>query len=121
MDVYRAIQEVLLPTPSKSHYLYNMRDIAKIFQGVTMIGVTVGKKGLVRLWCHECLRVFHDRLVNDEDRRWFLSYLSQKVEGDITLSLEYLFGVTSEGDNVLEAMKDMNFGDIMDSTAIPKR
>ncbi|CAM6109105.1 unnamed protein product [Calypogeia fissa] len=121
IDVYRAIQQELLPTPSKSHYLYNMRDISKIFQGVTMIGVTVGKKGLVRLWCHECLRVFHDRLVNDEDRLWFLNFLSQKVERDLTMSLDYLFGVTNEGSNIIEAMKDMNFGDIMDATAVPKR
>lgn len=121
IDVYRAIQQELLPTPSKSHYLYNMRDISKIFQGVTMIGVTVGKKGLVRLWCHECLRVFHDRLVNDGDRVWFLNFLSQKVESDLTMSLDYLFGVANEGNNIIEAMTDMNFGDIMDATAVPKR
>lgn len=86
-----------------------------------MIGETVGKKTLVRLWCHECLRVFHDRLVNDEDRIWFLTCLSQRVERDLTLSLDYLFGVTNDGNNIIEAMKNMNFGDIMDVTAIPRR
>ena len=34
---------------------------------------------LTRLWAHETLRVFHDRLVSDEDRTWFQSLL--KVRG----------------------------------------
>ncbi|KAL2642111.1 hypothetical protein R1flu_009698 [Riccia fluitans] len=121
IDVFRAIQRELLPTPSKSHYLYNMRDISKVFQGICMVGVTVGKKGLVRLWCHECLRVFHDRLVDDEDRYWFLNYLKVKVEKDLTLASDYLFGIQDQGSNILEAMKSLTFGDIMDATAIPKR
>ena len=27
-------------------------------------------EGLVRLWAHEALRLFHDRLVTDEERKW---------------------------------------------------
>ncbi|KAL3678222.1 hypothetical protein R1sor_021178 [Riccia sorocarpa] len=121
IDVFRAIQRELLPTPSKSHYIYNMRDISKVFQGVCMVGVTVGKKGLVRLWCHECLRVFHDRLVDDEDRYWFLNYLKVKVEKDLLLASDYLFAVQDQGDNIIDAMKNLTFGDVMDTTAIPKR
>lgn len=26
---------------------------------------------LVKLWIHETARVFHDRLISDEDRDWF--------------------------------------------------
>lgn len=31
---------------------------------------TLDVEGLVRLWAHEALRLFHDRLVNDEERKW---------------------------------------------------
>ena len=30
---------------------------------------------LTRLWAHETLRVFHDRLVSDDDRSWFQNLL----------------------------------------------
>ena len=34
VEVYRAVARELLPTPAKSHYLFNTRDLAKIIQGV---------------------------------------------------------------------------------------
>jgi hypothetical protein len=36
---------------------------------------------LKRLWLHECMRVFSDRLINDEDRKLFISEcLNNKVD-----------------------------------------
>lgn len=32
--VYSGVQKQLKPTPNKSHYTFNLRDISKIFQGV---------------------------------------------------------------------------------------
>lgn len=37
------------------------------------------KEQFVRLWSHECLRIFHDRLVDDSDRVWFNHMLEEKV------------------------------------------
>lgn len=39
------------------------------------------KEQLVRLWAHECQRVFFDRLVDDCDRTWFQQMLIEKVIG----------------------------------------
>ena len=48
-----------------------------------------------RLWAHEALRVFHDRLVDDEDRRWFCTYLKDMVEQHIGLKFGDAFGVSA--------------------------
>lgn len=55
------------------HYTFNLRDISKVFQGILMITAPRCKtvETAVRLWAHECLRVFYDRLINQDDQQWF--------------------------------------------------
>ena len=46
-------------------------------QGLTRAGPIVEENNLtVGLWVHETLRVFYDRLINDEDRTWLTGLLS---------------------------------------------
>jgi dynein heavy chain len=73
VDIYLRIQKELLPTPLRSHYTFNLRDLSKVFQGVLMVRPKffTDNNSLIRLWCHEGARVFRDRLINDEDREWY--------------------------------------------------
>jgi dynein heavy chain len=79
IEVYNKISEELLPTPAKFHYTFNLRDISKVFQGVLMIRPRkcTNQETFVRLWVHESMRIFYDRLINVDDQLW---YQKQMVE-----------------------------------------
>lgn len=34
---------------------------------------------IVKLWIHETSRVFHDRLINEEDREWFKDTVQKQL------------------------------------------
>nr|XP_009665828.1 PREDICTED: dynein heavy chain 1, axonemal [Struthio camelus australis] len=80
--VYSTITSKLLPTPAKSHYTFNLRDLSKVFQGMLMAEPSKieDKLHLLRLWYHESCRVFCDRLVSEEDRTWFDSLMKHMME-----------------------------------------
>lgn len=73
VEMYNNLRAELLPTPSKSHYTFNLRDLSKVVQGVMRADPrnTAVPTQVLSLWLHECSRVFEDRLINDEDHAWF--------------------------------------------------
>jgi len=99
------------PTPARFHYLFNLRDVSKVVQGLLMVKpVSIGSPEVFsRLWMHECCRVFHDRLINDEDKKWFTQLL-------VDLSNSYL-RIRYDHDEVFVRNKVI-FGDLLklDST-----
>lgn len=73
MQFYKLISTELLPTPSKFHYTFNLRDISKVFQGMLMYRPQSSNtlEAVWKLWYNELSRVFADRLVEETDREWF--------------------------------------------------
>jgi dynein heavy chain len=72
LSLYEMAKLKFLPTPAKSHYLFNIRDVSKVIQGISMIKPTslASPDNLVKLWVHEFERVFEDRLVSEEDKQF---------------------------------------------------
>ena len=82
VEVYRRMSEELLPTPAKSHYTFNLRDLSKVLQGILLIKPNECKSRdvMTRLWVHESMRVFHDRLISIEDKEYFKQMVAQLVK-----------------------------------------
>lgn len=80
--VYNNVAANLKPTPSKSHYTFNLRDISKIFQGVCSADpkTTQQPVDVLRLFYHESERVFGDRMINDGDRNILQGLLLAECE-----------------------------------------
>lgn len=81
VETYVKVSTDLLPIPSKSHYLFNMRDLSKVFQGIygAYLESLTCKEHLVALWVHENQRVFSDRMNDPSDKAWFRTLLNEKL------------------------------------------
>ena len=78
-----SISVSLKPTPSKSHYAFNMRDIGRCVQGM-LLGRALDEKQYGALWAHEHFRVFRDRLTTAQDEAFFdeaMQKVSEKYLG----------------------------------------
>jgi dynein heavy chain len=81
LSLYKMIKSKLLPIPKSSHYLFNLRDMSKVLQGVCGASVKhcTRKVDMVRIWMHEMIRCFGDRLICDEDRNWLKEILHENI------------------------------------------
>ena len=118
MTVYKRIQEDLKPTPAKSHYTFNLRDVSKVICGICLME----KKELsstdtaIRLWAHETSRVFGDRLINETDRKWILDAITDCVRAPFGSDFNTLFrhlDTNSDGRvDTVDEFRGLLFGDI---------
>ena len=91
--IYQGAMVNLLPTPKKSHYTFNLRDYARVIQGLLLSTPDSFKdsKKFVRLWIHEVYRVFYDRLVDSDDCNWLYSEICKTSQEDFKMDLKDVY------------------------------
>jgi dynein heavy chain len=93
INLWNQLRQRMLPTPAKFHYVFNLRDLSRVFQGILLTPLEVVKTGgikmpdsaehtLVRLWYHECERVMCDKLTNNVDKDKY-EQMAMKTANDI--------------------------------------
>lgn len=78
-----------------------MRDVSKVFQGIYLADSRFyeGKENIVKLWVHELLRVFSDRLNTHDDKETFKKHINDQLTNVFQLSYEE-HGTTEGQDSI---------------------
>ena len=118
----------MLPTPAKFHYVFNLRDLSRIWQGVinSEAGVINSDARLLQLWKHECTRVIADRFSSPDDQHWFDKTLRRIVVEDLgdacadMCAAETFFVDFMRDPEHEEVAEDKELDDDDDADAMPK-
>ncbi|XP_073413059.1 dynein axonemal heavy chain 3-like [Dendrobates tinctorius] len=118
MDLYRQVALAFLPMPSKSHYVFSLRDFSRVIQGIILLKPSQvhqsaeGAQKLMRLWIHEVYRVFCDRLVSSLDRQKFFHIVKNVVQSQFKEKMTHLFTHLVIGREIQDLdMRNLFFGD----------
>ena len=80
--LHKKCAQIFSPTAVKFHYIFNLRDLSNVFQGImysTTECVSVTEEFL-RLWIHETHRVYRDKLADMKDIELFDKTLKDTVK-----------------------------------------
>ncbi|XP_046391607.1 dynein beta chain, ciliary-like [Ischnura elegans] len=82
LSLHQKVAQAFLPTATKFHYIFNLRDLSNIFSGMLFssgecIPTVVD---LVRLWMHESQRIYSDKLVEEKDVDTFQKLVKDVVK-----------------------------------------
>eukprot|EP01033_Poteriospumella_lacustris_P002475 gene2475-1807_t len=94
--LWKTMKDKMLPTPAKFHYIFNLRELSRVFQGIMLTPTETIRTGgfrceqklspfsgggvtLLRIWKHECARVFSDKLTNLKDKAIYAQYMENQL------------------------------------------
>ena len=93
LDVYKQVSAEFLPVPASSHYLFNLRDMSRVVYGLLQSASRWydTRESVLRLWVHECLRVFSDRLISAAEKDKCVDIINSKLHTQFESNWKKLF------------------------------
>jgi dynein heavy chain len=82
LKLFHFMVERMPPTPSKFHYIFNLRDLSRVSEGMcnATTDVVTASTDFVRMFRNECDRVFYDRLTTAEDQKVYRTELGAIIK-----------------------------------------
>lgn len=107
--VWQTTKQKLLPTPANFHYVFNLRDLSRIWEGMLQIFTDECQNVsmLLKLWCHELQRVVYDKLTNATDKHWFIENLKNTAKQFFTPDAYEMFPEPINNLVFVDFMRDM--------------
>lgn len=98
IHIFKNVLEQFLPTPDKCHYLFNMRDMSRVIQGLLQADKKYvdTRESVLRLWVHETCRVYYDRMINAADKEKFRNLMDQALSSSFELRWRHLMSELEE-------------------------
>lgn len=93
ISLFKSITSRFLPTPATPHYAFNLRNLSRVFHGLSLSSTSLFQKPLkfIRLWVHELIREFQDRLVSEADRDWVFMAVKATIREHLCKDMGKLF------------------------------
>ncbi|KAG5895230.1 hypothetical protein JTB14_003447 [Gonioctena quinquepunctata] len=124
IEVYKEATIKFLPTPSKSHYTFSLRDFSRVINGLLLTPSSRmdDPDKFIRLWIHETYRVFHDRLIDDNDRSLLFRIVKNACYQNFRQHMEKVCVDLIPEDETMgpQHMRNLFFGNYMFPDAEPK-
>ncbi|CAN9508871.1 unnamed protein product [Ophioblennius macclurei] len=93
LTLHQRVSSTFLPTAVKFHYIFNLRDLSNVFQGILFCTGECLKapQDLLKIYLHESSRVYRDKLVEEQDFQVFdklQADAARKLYEDVDETLE---------------------------------
>ena len=116
--IYNTLRDSLLPVPEKAHYIFSLSDIEKLMDGCTLLPkeLSDNKKMYTRIWVHECLRVFNDRLTSTNDTAILFEKIKHCVKTIFRENFDSAFEHLGKVDGFVTEynLRNLTFGDFIE-------
>ena len=119
LEIHKFAVNALRPTPDKTHYLFNLRDFSRVILGVLLSTPESMEdlRAMKRLWVHEAMRVYYDRLVDNEDKTSLYTKIQDVTKQCMKEDFNILFDKLKDTDtNVVteDKIRALHFCDFLD-------
>lgn len=91
LQLYNNIVKTLPATPTKFHYIFNLRDLSRIYEGLSRVTSDrfTDVDSVIRLWRNEVTRVFADRMHDEVDKANVTDLIVKEIQDNFPASAEH--------------------------------